>query len=85
MKKNQFLEFTTMRNMSSLQLIGYIEFALIISVDKNFHRNVIDTISYEMDEYLLFIPNVYQDNVIFAVFFCAYSYIRFDINKIAII
>jgi DNA-binding Lrp family transcriptional regulator len=71
MKKNQFLEFTTMRNMSSLQLIGYIEFALIIAVDKNFHRNVIDTISYEMDEYLLFIPNVYQDNVIFAVFFCA--------------
>jgi DNA-binding Lrp family transcriptional regulator len=71
MKKNQFLEFTTMRNMSSIQLIGYIEFALIISVDKNFHRNVINTISYEMDEYLLFIPNVYQDNVIFAVFFCA--------------
>ena len=71
MKKNQFLEFTTIRNMSSLQLIGYIEFALIISVDKNFHRNVINTISYEMDEYLLFIPNVYQDNVIFAVFFCA--------------
>jgi DNA-binding Lrp family transcriptional regulator len=71
MKKNQFLEFTTMRNMSSLQLIGYIEFALIIAVDKNFHRNVINTISYEMDEYLLFIPNVYQDNVIFAVFFCA--------------
>jgi DNA-binding Lrp family transcriptional regulator len=71
MKKNQFLEFTTMRNMSSLQLIGYIEFALIIAVDKNFHRNVINTISYEMDEYLLFIPNLYQDNVIFAVFFCA--------------
>jgi DNA-binding Lrp family transcriptional regulator len=71
MKKNQFLEFTTMRNMSSLQLIGYIEFALIIAVDKNFHRNIINTISYEMDEYLLFIPNLYQDNVIFAVFFCA--------------
>jgi DNA-binding Lrp family transcriptional regulator len=71
MKKNQFLEFTIMRNMSSLQLIGYIEFALIIDVDMKFHGNVCDTISYEMEEYLLFIPNVYKDNVIFAVFFCA--------------
>jgi DNA-binding Lrp family transcriptional regulator len=70
-KKNHFLEFSTIRDMSSLQLIGYIEFALIIDVDKKFHQNVIDKISYGMDEYLLFISHIYQDSVIFAVFFCA--------------
>jgi DNA-binding Lrp family transcriptional regulator len=71
MKKHQILQFTIIRDMSSTQLIGYIEFALLINIDKSFFRNVFETISREMKEHILFIPNLYQNNIIFAVLFCA--------------
>lgn len=71
MKKHQILQFTIIRDMSSRQLIGYIEFALLINIDKSFFRNVFETISREMEEHILFIPNLYQNNIIFAVLFCA--------------
>jgi DNA-binding Lrp family transcriptional regulator len=71
MKKNQILQFTIIRDMSSTQLIGYIEFALLINIDRSFFRGVYETISREMEEHLLFIPNLYQNNIIFAVLFCA--------------
>ena len=71
MKKHQILQFTIIRDMSSIQLIGYIEFALLINIDKSFFRNVFETIAREMEEHILFIPNLYQNNIIFAVLFCA--------------
>jgi DNA-binding Lrp family transcriptional regulator len=71
MKKHQILQFTIIRDMSSIQLIGYIEFALLINMDKSFFRNVFETISREMQEHILFIPNLYQNNIIFALLFCA--------------
>ena len=57
--------------MSSLQLIGYIEFALIINVNEYLYNSILETIHHEMAEYILFIPNIYRNNIIFAVFFCA--------------
>jgi DNA-binding Lrp family transcriptional regulator len=71
MKKNRIVQFTIMRDMSSLQLIGYIEFALIINVNEHLYRSVLETIYQEMAEYILFIPNIYRNNIIFAVLFCA--------------
>ena len=71
MKKNQILQFTIIRDMSSIQLIGYIEFALLINIDKSLFKNIFETISREMKEHILFIPNLYQNNIIFAVLFCA--------------
>ena len=71
MKKTHIVQFTIMRDMSSLQLIGYIEFALIINVNKHLYRSVLETIYHEMAEYILFIPNIYRNNIIFAVLFCA--------------
>jgi len=70
-KKNHIVQFTIMRDMSSLHLIGYIEFALIINVNKHLYQGVLETIYHEMAEYILFIPNIYHNNIIFAVLFCA--------------
>jgi DNA-binding Lrp family transcriptional regulator len=70
-KENNMAQFTIMRDMSSLQLIGYIEFALIINVNKHLYQSVLETIYHEMAEYILFIPNVYSNNIIFAVLFCS--------------
>jgi len=71
MKENRILEFTILRDMSSIHLVGYIEFALIINVAKSLYQNVVNRIYQEMEEYLLFMPNIYNNDVIFAVFFCA--------------
>ena len=71
MKENHILEFTILRDMSSIHLVGYIEFALIMNVAKSLYQNVVNRIYQEMEEYLLFMPNIYNNDVIFAVFFCA--------------
>ncbi len=71
MKEDHILEFTIVRDMSSIHLVGYIEFALIINVAKSLYQNVVNAIYQDMEEYLLFMPNVYNNDVIFAVFFCA--------------
>ena len=71
MKTHQILQFTIIRDMSSTQLVGYIEFALLINVENSFYTNIVNTISHEMDEHILIIPNLYHNDIIFAVFFCA--------------
>ena len=71
MKENHIVQFTIMRDMSSIQLIGYIEFALLINVNNYLYQSVLEKIYQEMAEYILFIPNIYRNNIIFAVFFCA--------------
>jgi len=69
--ENHILGFTILRDMSSIHLVGYIEFALIINVSKSLYQNVVNRIYQKMEQYLLFIPNIYNNDVIFAVFFCA--------------
>ena len=54
-----------------MQLLGYIEFAVLIKTDVSHHRNIVERIYHELQEYLLFIPNGYEKEIIFAVFFCA--------------
>ena len=54
-----------------MQLVGYVEFAVIISVDKSLYLYVMKRIYRELEEYLIFIPSATQYEVIFAVFFCA--------------
>jgi DNA-binding Lrp family transcriptional regulator len=71
MRENHFLEFSILTNLSSMQLIGYIEFAILINIDASHYRNIVEGIYGELQEYLLFIPNGYEKEVIFAVFFCA--------------
>jgi hypothetical protein len=71
MRENHILQFSILRDMSSMQLVGYIEFAVVINVTKSLYRNILERIYLEMQEYLLLIPNVNQNEIIFAVFFCA--------------
>jgi DNA-binding Lrp family transcriptional regulator len=71
MRENHILEFSILTNLSSMQLIGYIEFAVVIDIEISCHQSIIERIYHEMQEYLLIVPNSYQKEVIFAVFFGA--------------
>ncbi len=71
MKDNDLLNFTIIREASSMQLVGYIEFALIIKIDNQYSKSLTRMIMEGMKEYLLFMPNLHDVDVIFAVFFSA--------------
>jgi DNA-binding Lrp family transcriptional regulator len=67
LRENHVVEFGIIRNISSIQLVGYIEFAVLIDVDKSLFQSILERIYYEMREYLLFILNMNQNEFIFAV------------------
>ena len=69
MRENHILEFSIVQNVSSMRLTGYIEFAVLIDVKISSHQNIVERIQYELQEYLLHLPDWYQRGVIFAVFF----------------
>ncbi|MFL6404171.1 MAG: AsnC family transcriptional regulator [Nitrososphaeraceae archaeon] len=71
MRENHILEFSILRNLSSLEITGYVEFAVIINVDISYHQNIVERIYQEMQEHLVRVPTSYQKEVILAVFFCA--------------
>ena len=54
-----------------MQLIGYIEFVVLIKTDVSRQRNIVERIYHELQEYFLFIPNGYEKETTFAIFFCA--------------
>jgi hypothetical protein len=56
--------------MSSIQLVGYIEFAVIIDIDKSLFHKMLERIYHEMQDHLLFILNMNQNELIFAVLSC---------------
>ena len=70
LRENHIVEFGVMRNVSSIQLVGYIEFAVIIDVDKSLFQKLLERIYREMQDYLLFILNMNQNDLIFAVLSC---------------
>jgi DNA-binding Lrp family transcriptional regulator len=71
MKENHILHFSISTNLSSMQLTGYVEFIVLIDINMYHHKDILERIYSEMQEYLLIIPNRYQKELIFAVFFCA--------------
>jgi Lrp/AsnC family leucine-responsive transcriptional regulator len=72
MLENHLLEFTIIRDLSSMQMTGYIEFAVIIKInDRSHYSHILKKIYYDLEEYLMFVLNENQDEMIFAVFFCA--------------
>ena len=70
MRQNHILQFSISTNLSSMQLVGYLEFVVLIHIDIYRHQAILERIYREMQEYLLVIPNRYQKELIFAVFFC---------------
>jgi hypothetical protein len=71
MKESSIVVFSILTNLSSTQLTGYVEFAALISVDMHYYQSIMEKIYEEMEEYLFYIPNSYQKDFVFAVFFCA--------------
>jgi DNA-binding Lrp family transcriptional regulator len=71
MRVGRILEFSILRDMSSMQLVGFIEFAVVININRSLYQYILKRIYRELQEHLVFIPNENQSEVIFAVFFCA--------------
>ena len=71
MRENRVLLFTISRGLSSTRLTGYMEFDVLINVEISRHRSILEKIYHELEEYLIFIPDWYQREVIIVVFFCA--------------
>src|SRR5437764_1144709 len=67
LRENHIVEFGVIRNMSSMQLAGYIEFAVVIHLedDSLFYQPVLERIYQEMQEYLFVIPYANQKEGIF--------------------
>jgi DNA-binding Lrp family transcriptional regulator len=71
LRENHIVEFGIIRNMSSMQLTGYIEFGVMIHLeDDSVYQSVLDKIYQEMQEYFFAIPHANQKEGIFLVFFC---------------
>jgi DNA-binding Lrp family transcriptional regulator len=71
LREDSVLQFSVTTNMSSMQLIGYIEFAVIVHLqDDSLYQQVLERIYQEMQEYLFAIPHANQKEGIFLVFFC---------------
>jgi DNA-binding Lrp family transcriptional regulator len=42
LRENHIVEFGVIRNISSIQLVGYIEFAVVIDIDKSLFQNILE-------------------------------------------
>jgi DNA-binding Lrp family transcriptional regulator len=73
MRENNVLQvFTIIANLSSLRLVGYIEFPALIHVMVPSYQSVVERIHYELQEYLILLASTRywdQKGFIFAVFF----------------
>ena len=71
-EKNVLQMFSIVANVSSLRLVGYIEFPVLIYVEEPHYQSVVETIYQELQEYLNFHTSTGlwdQKEFIFAVFF----------------
>ena len=75
MRENNVLQyFTVIANLSSLRLVGYIEFPALIHVKEPNYQSVVERINYELQEYLILLANTRywdQKGFLFGVFFAS--------------
>jgi len=70
--QNHMLDFSIIRDMSSMNLTGYIDFILMVAVNKSAYREILERMYREMQEYLTNIPlDIAGSDVIIALFFCS--------------
>jgi DNA-binding Lrp family transcriptional regulator len=70
--QNHILDFRIIRDMSSMNLTGYIDFVLMVAVNKSAYGGVIERMYREMQESLTDIPlDIAGSDVIIALFFCS--------------
>ena len=71
MQQNQMMDFRIIRDMSSMNLTGYIEFLLMVAVNKSAYREIVEKMYRQMQEYLINIPlNISGSEAFIALFFC---------------
>ena len=72
MLQNHIIDFRIIRDMSSMNLTGYIEFLLMVAVNKSAYGEVIEKMYREMQEYLIrTLLNIGGSDVIMALFLCS--------------
>lgn len=72
MQQHNIIDFPIIRDMSSMNLAGYIEFLIIVDVNKSAYRRIIERMYTEMQEYLINFPlNITGIDVIIGLFFCS--------------
>src|SRR5215831_1533810 len=69
MKEHHVVDFTIFIDMSSMNLVGYIQFIILIDIEKALYEQTLKRIYTEFQEYLIAIPNVNQSEFIFALFY----------------
>jgi DNA-binding Lrp family transcriptional regulator len=70
--QNHMVDFRIIRDMSSMNLTGYIDFIIVVDVSKSAYREILERIYREMQEYLTNIPlDMAGSDVIIALFFCS--------------
>ena len=70
-QKHILMDFITLKDVSSIQLTGYIEFVVLINIDRSLFQYILERIHNELNEYLRVIMNPNQREVIFAAFSCS--------------
>jgi DNA-binding Lrp family transcriptional regulator len=71
MIQNHMIDFRIIRDMSSMNLTGYIEFLLMVVVHKSAYTEIVEKMYREMQEYMMNIPlNISGSEAFIALFFC---------------
>jgi DNA-binding Lrp family transcriptional regulator len=72
MGQHHIIDFRIIRDMSSMNLTGYIEFLLMVTVNRSVYGEIVERMYREMQEYLVNIPiNITGSELIVAIFFCS--------------
>jgi DNA-binding Lrp family transcriptional regulator len=69
MKEHHIVDFTIFVDLSSMHLVGYIQFIVLMDIDKSLYEHIVKRVYSEFKEYLIAIPNVNQSEFIFAIFY----------------
>jgi DNA-binding Lrp family transcriptional regulator len=70
MIQNHMIDFRIIRDMSSMNLTGYIEFLLMVVVHKSAYTEIVEKMYREMQEYMMNIPlNISGSEAFIAYFF----------------
>ncbi len=73
MKEGRLLDFSIQCNPASM--IGYVQFAIVINVEKSYYRNIYERMYSEFQEYILLRPSIIDPtDVLLFVLFCENVY-----------
>jgi DNA-binding Lrp family transcriptional regulator len=69
LKEHHVIDFIIFMDMSSMHLVGYIQFIVLVKIEKSLYEHILKRKYTEFQEYLIAIPNVNQSEFIFALFY----------------